>query len=72
MPYFALLESFMRARNFCFKTPAGITIPHRTVTFGALVPAGHTVYFLSQRDLEGAQDTFVEKCENVSKINGNS
>ena len=62
----------MHAVHFCFKTVAGIKIPHRTVTFCALVPAGRKVYFLSQRDLEGAQDTFFEKCENVSKIKGNS
>ena len=47
-------------------------ILHRTVTFCALVTAGRKVYFLSQRDLGCAQDTFFEKCEFLSKTNENS
>ena len=66
---FAILESFVHFANFCFKTPVGIKLPHRKATFCALVPAGRKVYFLSQRDLEGAQDRFFEKCEILSKSN---
>ena len=62
----------MRANHFWFKTTARIKITYRKVTFCALVPAGSHLHFLSQRDLEGAQDTFFEKCEILSKTNGNS
>ena len=62
----------MHAVHFCFKTTARIKITYRKVTFCALVPAGSHLHFLSQRDLEGAQDTFFEKCEILSKTNGNS
>ena len=72
MQYFALLESVMHAVHFCFKTPARIKITYRKVTFCALVHAGSHLHFLSQRDLEDAQDTFSEKCEILSKTNGNS
>ena len=72
MPYFALLESVMHAVHFSFKTPARIKITYRKVTFCALVPAGSHLHFLSQRDLEDAQDTFFEKCEITSKTKGNS
>ena len=63
---------FRARRQLLLKTSAGIQIPHRTDTFGALVPAGRKVYFLSQRDLGCAQDTFLEKCEFLSKTNANS
>ena len=62
----------MHAVHFCFKTSAGIKITYRKVTFCALVPAGSHLHFLSQRDLEDAQDTFFEKCEIIGKTNGNS
>ena len=62
----------MHAVHFCFKTTAGINITYRKATFCALVHAGSHLHFLSQRDLEGAQDTFFEKCEILSKTNGNS
>ena len=71
MPYFALLESVMHAVHFCCKTSARIKITYRKVTFCALVPAGSHLHFLSQRDLEDAQDTFFEKCEFHSKTHGN-
>ena len=57
--------------TFALKPPAGINIPHRTGTFGALVPAGRKVHFLSKRDLGCAQDTFFVKCEFLSKTHGN-
>ncbi len=63
---------FRARRQLLLKNNAGIKIPPRTVTFGALVYAGRKVYFLSQRDLGCAQDTFFEKCEFLSKTNGNS
>ena len=62
----------MHSVNFWFKTTAGIKIPHRKDTFCFLVHAGSNLHFLSQRDLEDAQDTFFEKCEILSKTNGNS
>ena len=68
------LEGALRHTCFatCFKTPARIKILRRNITFCALVPVGSLFHFLRQRDLEGAQDTFFEKCENVRKIKGNS
>ena len=72
VPSFALLESLAHFVNFCFKTPVGIKLSHRKATFCALVPVGSHLHFLCHRDLEGVQDTFFEKCENVSKIKGNS
>ena len=68
------LEGALRHTCFatCFKTPARIKILRRNITFRALVPVGSHLRFLSQCDLEGAQDTFFEKCENVRKIKGNS
>ena len=72
VPSFALLESRVHIVNFCFKTPVGIKLSHRKATFCALVPVGSHLRFSCQRDLEGAQDTFFEKCENASKIKGNS
>ena len=72
MPSFALLESLAHFANFCFKTFVGSNISHRKATFCVLVHAGSKVYFLSRRDLECAQDTFFEKCENATKIKGNS
>ena len=67
------LEGAPRQGSFfnCFKTPAKIKLLHGTIIFGALVPAGRKVNFLSQRDLEGAHDTFFENRENVCKIKGN-
>ena len=56
----------------CFKTPARIKILRRNITFCALVSVGSLFHFLRQRDLEGAQDTFFEKCENARKIKGNA
>ena len=56
----------------CFKTTARIKILRGNITFCDLVPAGSNPYFLYQRDREGAQDTFFEKCEITSKTNGNS
>ena len=56
----------------CFKTPARINLLHGNITFCALVPAGSNLHFLSQRDLEGAQDRFFKKCEILSKTNGKS
>ena len=55
----------------CFKTPARIKIFTGNITFCALVPVGSHLRFSCQRDFEGAQDTFFEKCENASKIKGN-
>ena len=72
MPSFALLESLAHVANFRFKTPVGIKFSRRKATFRALVLVGSLFHFLRQRDLEGAQDTFFEKCENASKIKGNS
>ena len=68
------LEGALRHTCFatCFKTPARIKILRRNITFRALVPVGRICHFLRQRDLEGAQDTFFEKCENASKIKGNA
>ena len=68
------LEGALRHTCFatCFKTPARIKIFPANITFCALVPVGSHLHFLSQRDLEGAQDTFFEKSENVRKIKGNS
>ena len=68
------LEGALRHTCFatCFKTPARIKILRRNITSCALVPVGSHLRFLSQCDLEGAQDTFFEKCENASKIKGNS
>ena len=62
----------MHAVHFCFKTTAGIKITHRNATVCALVLAGSHLHLLYQRDLEDAQDTFFEKCEILSKTNGNS
>ena len=62
----------MHAVHFGFKTTARIKITYRKVTFCALVPAGSHLHFLSQRDLEDAQDTFFDKCEITSKTIGNS
>ena len=56
----------------CFKTQARIKILSGSITFCALVPVGSNLHFVSQCDLEGAQDTFFEKCENLSKIKGNA
>ena len=64
-------ERFVLLANFCFKSSARIKITRREATFCALVPVGSHLRFLCQRDLKGAQDTFFEKCENVSKIKGN-
>ena len=72
VPSFALLESLAHVANLCFKTPVGIKVSHRKAPFCALVPVGSNLHFLSQCDLEGAQDTFFEKCENLSKIKGNA
>ena len=72
MPSFALLESLAHVANFCFKTTVGIKVSHRKATFCALVPVGSLFHFLCQRDLEGAQDAFFEKSENVRKIKGNA
>ena len=68
----ALSGRFARLANFCFKTTARIKILRRNITFCALVPVGSHFHFLCQRDLEGAQDAFFEKSENVRKIKGNS
>ena len=67
------LEGALRHTCFatCFKTPARIKILRRNITFCALVPVGSNLYFWSQRDLQGAQDRFFEKCEILSKIKGN-
>ena len=72
MPSFALLESLAHVANFCFKTQVGIKLSRRKAPFRALAPVGSLFHFLRQRDLEGAQDTFFEKCEILSKTNGNS
>ena len=68
----ALSGRFVRLANFCFKTPARINILPGNIFFCALVPAGSNLYFLSQRDLEGAQDRFFKKCEILSKTNEKS
>ena len=67
------LEGALRHTCFatCFKTPARIKIFTGNITFCALVPAGSNLYFLSQRDLQGAQDRFFKKCEILSKTNEN-
>ena len=56
----------------CFKTTAGIKILTGNIFFCALVHAGSNLYFWSQRDLQGVQDRFFEKCEILSKIKGNA
>ena len=68
------LEGVLRQGCFvsCFKTTARINILRGNITFCVLVPAGSNPYFLSQRDFEGAQDMFFEKCEILSKTHGNS
>ena len=68
------LEGALRQACFasCFKTPARIKILPGNIIFCALVPAGSNLYFLFQRDLEGAQDRFFKKCEILSKTNGKS
>ena len=58
--------------SIALKTIARIKLLHGHIAFCALAPAGSNPYFLSQRDLEGAQDTFFERCEITSKTNGNS
>ena len=68
----ALSGRFVRLANFCFKTTARIKIFTGNIICCALVPAGSNLYFLFQRDLEGAQDRFFEKCEILSKINEKS
>ena len=68
----ALSGRFVRQANFCFKTTARIKIFTGHITFCSLVPAGSNLYFLFQRDLEGAQDRFFEKCEILSKTNEKS
>ena len=50
----------------------GIKLARRKTPFRALARVGSLLHFLRQRDLEGAKDTFFEKCENASKIKGNS
>ena len=67
------LEGALRQTCFgsWFKTPARIKILHWNIAFCALVSMGSHFQFLCQRDLEGAQDTFFDKCENVRVIKGN-
>ena len=57
--------------DVCFKTPARIKISRRDTAFCALAAVALQLCFLRQRDLETAQVTFFEKCENLSKIKGN-
>ena len=68
----ALSGRFVRLANFCFKTTARIKIFTGNIICCALVPAGSNLYFLFQRDLEGAQDMFFKECEILSKINETS
>ena len=51
-------------RQLLFETPVGIKLSHRKATFCALVHVGGHPYFLSQRDLECAQDTFFREVRN--------
>ena len=67
----AVWERFVLLANFCFKSPAAIKISRRDTTFCALAAVALQLCFLRQRDLETAQVTFFEKCENLSKIKGN-
>ena len=67
----ALSGRFVRLVNFYFNTQARIKILPGNITCCALVHAGSNLHFLSQRDLEGAQDRFFKKCEILSKTNEN-
>ena len=58
--------------TFALKHQWGSNFAHRNAPYCVLAPVGSLFHFLCQRDLEGAQDTFLEKCENVRKIKGNS
>ena len=57
---------FVRLANFGLKTTAEINILSGSNIFCGLAPAGSDLHFLSQRDLEGAQDRFFKKCEILS------
>ena len=67
----AVWERFVLLTNFGFKIPARIEITRREATFCALAAVALQLCFVRQRDLETAQVTLFEKCENLSKIKGN-
>ena len=65
--YFALSWRHALLGNFCFRTPARMTIPRRETTFCALVPAAWPIYFFGVRHVNTAQVQFFRIAKTSAK-----